>query len=102
MACAVRHCSSVGFAKSGKGEVLTCLDQVLYFAFVFFAGEFDLGLSLDLAVNPAGFPFFNLSHVFALRGFGVVVLAGFVIPLVVTLAAAERVDLLIMIEVHCR
>jgi hypothetical protein len=74
MAWAVRHWSSVGFVKAGKGEVLACLDQTLYFA------SSSLELRLDLAVDLADSISSTLACVFALRGLGVVDLRGFVMP----------------------
>ena len=77
MAWAIRHWSSVGFVKAGKGEVLACVDQALYFA----SSSFEL--RLDLALDIANSISFTLTCVSALRGLGVVDLRGFVMPVFV-------------------
>lgn len=104
MACAVRHWPYVGLAKLGKGEVLACLDQALCFTssvLVLFTSKSGFGLGLDLAVDSVELPSSVLVCVFALHGLRIAVLGSFVMPFFVVLATAKRMDLVIMIAVHC-
>lgn len=106
--CAVRHCDGVGLEMSGKDEEYVCLDQALYFAPSAFvsssagggerASAFGVGLELNFVSESL---FSGLIRVFPPRRLAVPVFWGFATLFLVTLAAAERVDLVIMIVVMC-
>jgi hypothetical protein len=104
MACAVRHWPYVGLAKLGKGEVLACLDQALYFTssvLVLFTSESGFDLGLGLGVDSVELPSSVLVCEFALHGLRIAVLGSFVMLFFVVLATAKRMDLVIMIAVRC-
>lgn len=92
----------MGLGKSGKGEEVACLDQALYFASstpIFFAVDFDWEAELKVVFVSVWSLSSDLTRGLAPRRWAVVVLWGFATLLFVTLAAAERVDLVIMIVV---